>query len=555
MRPAIIALLALALVLPPSLAGTDPGEPAVYPAGLEAELSPWDVDEPHGEVFGFSVAVQGNLTAIGAIGDDEGAEASGAVYLFERTKVGWQPVVKLKSPNPGRIESLGARLDLDEDTLVAGTFDPEAHVFARDAADGWHHDEVLIPPGVDPNSTLSGDTAVSGNTIAFGVNGGDRGPAGAVHVFELTPDGWVETQEIPPPKHMDRQRFGDALALDGTTMVVGARNSDATGQDSGAAFIYERSQAGLWELVNRLEPADLAAGDEFGSSADIEGDTVLVGASKSNRGSAYVFERNETRAWIEKAKLIPGPRQHGSTMTESKISGDTIALAMSSEEIDHRRTGAVHLFQRDGASWSFVEKLVQLDLAENFFAHGMGIDGNMVVVGAFNEDGESSQIAETVRNEPCQCTPTPPLWLRRDLGDRTYIGGAFVFTPDLDQDGISTWAEDHTHPTKPDTPDTDGDGLLDGDEIWLHRTDPLVVDTDHDGLTDLEEVTIYSTDPLDPDTDGDLFSDGTEVHGNEIVTGGSQPANAASVPTPIGPVTLIEGRGTFPGTDELDPVM
>ncbi len=103
---------------------------------------------------------------------------------------------------------------------------------------------------------------------------------------------------------------------------------------------------------------------------------------------------------------------------------------------------------------------------------------------------------------------------------------------DTDGDGLNDGAEVMIYGTSPLLADTDGDGLSDGDEALRYSTNPLLADTDGDGLSDGDEVLSYGTNPLSADTDGDCYGDGAEV------TAGSDPVDAASIPTLIGPVRL-----------------
>ena len=76
-------------------------------------------------------------------------------------------------------------------------------------------------------------------------------------------------------------------------------------QRGGAAYVFERNKDGggttadNWGQVQKLTASDTGDDDYFGRSVAISGDTVVVGAWGENgaggddRGAAYVFERNE----------------------------------------------------------------------------------------------------------------------------------------------------------------------------------------------------------------------------------------------------------------------
>lgn len=118
------------------------------------------------------------------------------------------------------------------------------------------------------------------------------------------------------------------------------------------------------------------------------------------------------------------------------------------------------------------------------------------------------------------------------------IGGELVDN-DADDDGLTALDEQRIG-TDPADADTDDDGLADGEEIRSHGTDPRRFDTDGDGVSDGDEVQSYGTNPVDPDTDGDLFQDGSEI------SGGSDPRNPCSFPTPLGEITLLGGCPPLP---------
>ena len=98
--------------------------------------------------------------------------------------------------------------------------------------------------------------------------------------------------------------FGYSVEIDGDTAIVGAQNDDDDGTDSGSAYIFIRSGA-TWIQQAKLTALDAAATDRFGTSVSIYGDTAIVGAdqrSGNGRGAVYVFIRSGT-VWTQQAKL------------------------------------------------------------------------------------------------------------------------------------------------------------------------------------------------------------------------------------------------------------
>jgi hypothetical protein len=94
-------------------------------------------------------------------------------------------------------------------------------------------------------------------------------------------------------------RFGAAQALEGDTLVVGAfgEQSNATGVGgdqnnsslpfAGAVYVFTRS-GDNWEQQAYIKASNTDHDDGFGSSVDISGDTLVVGAPTEHSAAAGV---------------------------------------------------------------------------------------------------------------------------------------------------------------------------------------------------------------------------------------------------------------------------
>ena len=104
--------------------------------------------------------------------------------------------------------------------------------------------------------------------------------------------------------------FGLSVAVTGNTAVVGAFQDSDQGASSGSAYVFRDS--GLsWVQDAKLLASDSAAGDFFGRAVGISGDTAVVGAHLDNHaatssGSAYAFWYDDIgSSWSEEDKLVP----------------------------------------------------------------------------------------------------------------------------------------------------------------------------------------------------------------------------------------------------------
>ena len=122
--------------------------------------------------------------------------------------------------------------------------------------------------------------------------------------------GFSQVAKLVPSDGAALDNFGLSTAISGDTVVVGARgdDDDVTGVNSGSAYVFVRSGT-TWTQEAKLTPSDAAAGDAFGVSVAISGDTVVVGAHGDDddvggpdSGSVYVFTRSGL-TWTQEAKL------------------------------------------------------------------------------------------------------------------------------------------------------------------------------------------------------------------------------------------------------------
>ncbi len=207
--------------------------------------------------------------------------------------------------------------------------------------------------------------------------------------------GQVEAQsteylEFGPPDPQINHRFGYAVAIKGSWAVVGANGDNGNGPASGAVYVVNWTTG---QQLHKLVPTDLALGDQFGSSVAIDGKTVIVGAPKSDAsghdsGAAYVFDL-ETGAQL--AKLVPNHgRPEANFGAAVGIDGSVIIVGAPFESHSDKKNGAAYLF--DALSGHQLGKLVSSDLHnyDNFGA-AVVIQGNRAVVGAPGADTSSKK--------------------------------------------------------------------------------------------------------------------------------------------------------------------
>ncbi|MBS2016287.1 MAG: hypothetical protein JST00_25615 [Deltaproteobacteria bacterium] len=139
-------------------------------------------------------------------------------------------------------------------------------------------------------------------------------------------------------------RFGSALAIEGTTLVVGAReeSSRATGVNgdqsdtslpgAGAAYVFVRTGS-TWAQQAYLKGSSFAPGEGFGTAVAISGDTIAVGApgELANAGAVHLFRRSGT-TWSEQG-VLRASNVRGDDPLYGKGARFGASLALSGDEL------------------------------------------------------------------------------------------------------------------------------------------------------------------------------------------------------------------------------
>ena len=213
-------------------------------------------------------------------------------------------------------------------------------------------------------------------------------------IFNVTGASFSTKLTAPDPAAGDA--FGVSVAISGDTAVAGALFDDDRGTNSGSAYVFIRSGT-TWTQQAKLTPNDGSAGAQFGISVAISGDTVVVGASSdstgaSNSGSAYVFIRSGT-TWTLEAKLSAADAASGDSFGWSvDIDGDTAIVGARLDDAGGSNSGSAYVFVRAGAIWTQQAMLTAADGAANdWFGVSVAISGDTAVAGAqFDDDGGSN---------------------------------------------------------------------------------------------------------------------------------------------------------------------
>ncbi|WP_198000435.1 Calx-beta domain-containing protein [Gimesia alba] len=324
--------------------------------------------------FGYSVAINGNTAVVSDYRDDEGAENSGAIYVYTRSNNVWTFQQKLKASEPQRVAEFGHVLKIESDMIFVGVANANGE---------------LIPGSSYPYS--------------------DHGQ-GAVYVFSRSGNTWSEMARLTASDPETYKHFGDSIDVDGTTLVVGAvaDSDDNLHYNSGAVYVFDL-QDGNWIEVQKLKSDSPHDGEYFGNSVALDGDNLVVGAvfhesfnpdteQLDNTGAAYVFTRVDD-VWLETQTLTITPDVFNSYFgTSVDIQGDLILVSSIRDPASHLITenGATYLFRKENSTWVQVDILRDLDLNDDaYFGRKIAISHDLILINAVH-DNEQEQAAGSI---------------------------------------------------------------------------------------------------------------------------------------------------------------
>ena len=272
--------------------------------------------------FGNSVALSddGTRAIVGANLEDEGTTNGGACYVYKASGGTWTLEQQiLPSPVSGyfgnsvSMDSDGIRVAIGAPYDATGASGAGAvFIYKRDGT-VWSLEQKLLADDTGTNQILGNSISISddGAYVVAGANG-DASNTGAAYVFARTGTTWAQQQKILPSDSEAGAQFGFSCGISGdaTRIVVGAYQDDATGVNSGAAYVFTRSGTS-WAQESKLVAAASQAGERAGNSVaiDRDGARIVVGAfwrtvsSLTLAGAAFVWKRTGT-TWAEEATFV-----------------------------------------------------------------------------------------------------------------------------------------------------------------------------------------------------------------------------------------------------------
>jgi hypothetical protein len=282
--------------------------------------------------------------------------------------------------------------------LTTGNYDGAVYVFVRDiAANSWVYKQTLRANNSLGGAFFGQSVVFDGTSIIVGApNLTHATPnclvCGAVYVYTQDMNGdWMEHQVLYATVPSADQGFGNALAMAGTTLIIGAPGGKAT-------YVFTRNTAGTWNELTKLVADIPEIGIDFGISVAFDGKHIVIGAQGAADvtnalvacGAAYVFD-DSSGVWIQQDILrATDPTEAAYFGHSVAMEGDTIVVGSPFATF-----GAVYVFQpaNTAGKWSQIQKLTPRSPVQyDQFGSAVAIQGDILIIGALNETYSGSLV-------------------------------------------------------------------------------------------------------------------------------------------------------------------
>lgn len=247
---------------------------------------------------------------------------------------------------------------------------------------GWpspgHSSQTLAQVGkLEPAGAIAfGEAAaIEHRILVIGAPDGDT-----AYVFRRREGKWVQVASLAASDSGISDFFGGGVAISGDTLVLGATDNDAAGNQAGAAYVFAR-EGGTWIEQQQLTASDATPFDNFGRHVAVSGNTIMISTTESR--AVYVFERLGT-TWEERQKITHSntARLFGSAIS---MDGNTAVIGAHGAAVT---SDAAYVFVREGNEWVEQAELIGSDVVLNDrFGFSVALDDDTAVVGAYRHAG------------------------------------------------------------------------------------------------------------------------------------------------------------------------
>jgi len=549
--------------------------------GLQAQL--FASDSSGGDRFGTSVCISDTLVIVGAELDDHPGSLAptidaGSAYIFSRSNTTWNERNKIIASDSSASDFFGSSVAIDGNNVLIGAYGDDdladqsgaAYFYSRQGS-SWIEESKIVPSQAGP-ANFGRSVSLRNNTAVIGAPQDHDGSfifKGASYIYVWDMVNWNFEQKIFSSDGSAGDNFGFSVSIGQNILLVGAFRADHTLlADPGAVYSFLRTNS-VWRQRKKEIADDAAANDWFGFSVGIDSLYSVVGARDADlpgavdAGAGYVYYsifNDPPTANIDSAITVEDTAiEFNATQNDSDTNGDAISLYSIIQGANGVATiqndsmisylPNINYFGLDNFYYVLVDSLGATDTATVTVTVGSVNDPPVAVDDVANTNEDVAVVINVLSNDSDSdgvLVPSSVLVTSGPANGGTSVNtttGAVTYTPNSQYNGIDTF----TYTVEDDSGAVSNAATVTVTVISVNDP-PVAVD---DAATTDEEVAVVIN-VLSNDSD----SDGVLVPSSVLVTGG--PSNGGtSVNTTTGAVTYTpnsqyNGIDTFTYTVEDD---
>lgn len=265
-----------------------------------------------GDYFGSSLDMHGNSLIVGAFGDRQNGVLAGAVYFYKLLgNDKWKLEKKIVAKGVDNSDYFGISVAITDNYAIAGAmYDDDsgndsgaAYIFTRDFLGEWFLFQKIAPPFGSDFEIFGYSVDIDGERAIIGSPGAPQlfvplmRFSGRAYVFKLNArNKWRQEAILAERRNqMPFDAFGSSVSISGDWVIVGAREDDEFGINSGSAHLFHN--IGHWAFHGVIGPDELEDGDSFGAKTGVKisPTNIIVGAPFDDRGIRF---RNSGAVYI-----------------------------------------------------------------------------------------------------------------------------------------------------------------------------------------------------------------------------------------------------------------
>jgi hypothetical protein len=353
-----------------------------------SKLLPEDCQE--GQKFGMPVSMHENYAIIGAYGDNTNGEYSGAAYIFKKIGLTWVQEEKLIPPDCEKEDYFGLQVSIHGDYAVIGAHGDDdmanrsgaAYVYQK-LDDKWVFNSKLKAKDAEAEDYF-GTVSIYGDYIIIGApEDDDNGnKSGAVYIFQNINNEWKEIVKLHADDASPNDKFGWSVSIHDNKAIVGAHGKQ---DNTGAAYVF-LLEDNEWIQDTKLVLKNGTINDYFGLSVSIQNSYALIGAyGHENSSGAAVIYKLENDNWIEQTTFFPDNRQNTGEF------GKSVFLHSKYAMIGEPQNNTVYLYKYADGNWGIYNKFNPVDTNnDDLFGWTACICMNdySAMVGSFKDDDQ-----------------------------------------------------------------------------------------------------------------------------------------------------------------------